>query len=494
MKTINQTTDVVYGKYPEKIIQMGEGNFLRAFADWMTDLANEQGNFNGSILLCQPIEANAAMCGKFAAQDGAYTLVMRGIDENGLPAEKVRKITSVSRCINVYKQFEEFLKAARNPELKVCISNTTEAGIVYKEEDKLSDTPPSSFPAKMTVFLYERYKAFNGAADKGLLFVPVELIDYNGSELKKIILRYAAQWNLDKEFIGWLERCNYFTNTLVDRIVTGYPKGEAAQLEEKLGYKDELLVTSELFNLWVIEGKKEWADMFPVHKTAAHVIWTDDVRPYKMRKVRILNGGHTSTVLAAYLAGHEIVLDFMNDSVFAKYLDDLLFEEVIPTLDLPEQELKDFAAAVKARFSNPYIKHRLLDIALNSCSKFNARCLPSLEEYYKRKGALPERLCFSLAAFIRFYRGEWRRDGKYMGRRPDGQEYEIRDDKSVLDFFAQVWRETDMQKLAENVLSSRILWPNPPAGCLPGLAEKTAFYLRRMQEKSVRDVVAELAE
>lgn len=492
MKSIQETLPTTYGKYPEKIIQMGEGNFLRAFADWMTDLSNEQGDFNGSILLCQPIAFNAQMCQKFEQQNGAYTLIMRGIDEDGKPAEMIRPITSVSRCINVYENFDEFLKSARNPDLKVCISNTTEAGIAYKEDDKLTDTPPASFPAKMTVFLYERYQTFNGAQDKGLLFLPVELIDYNGTELRKLILRYSQEWQLPQAFIQWVQEHNFLTNTLVDRIVTGYPKTEVAALEEKLGYKDELMVTSELFNLWVIEGKKEWADIFPIHKTKAHVIWTDDVRPYKMRKVRILNGGHTATVLAAYLAGHDIVLDFMNDPVFVKYLDKLLFEEVIATLDLPLEELKNFANAVKARFANPYIKHRLLDISLNSCSKFTARCLPSLTEYYRRKGTLPQVLSFSLAAFIKFYQGELK-DGKYIGRRFDGSEYEIRDDQAVLDFFAQVWKETDMRQLAEKVLSSPILWPQPPAE-LPGLVEKVAFYLTQMQNHSVKEVVAELVK
>lgn len=492
MKSIGETISVCYGKFPEKIIQMGEGNFLRAFADWMADLSNEQGDLQGSILLCQPISFNEQMRDRFAEQNGAYTLIMRGIDEEGKPTEKVRQITSVSRCINVYKDFQKFLEAARNLELKVCISNTTEAGIAYKEGDQLTDVPPTSFPAKMTVFLYERYKAFKGATDKGLLFLPVELIDYNGTELRKIILRYSQEWKLPTEFIDWVGKYNYFTNTLVDRIVTGYPKEEASALQEKLGYQDNLMVTSELFNLWVIEGKKEWAEYFPVHKTKANVIWTDDVRPYKMRKVRILNGGHTATVLAAYLAGHNIVLDFMNDPVFVKYLDKLLFDEVIPTLDLPEQELKDFAVAVKARFANPYIKHRLLDISLNSCSKYAARCLPSLTEYFQRKGTLPELLSFSLAAFIKFYQGKMK-DGKYMGNRFDGTVYEIRDDQVVLEFFAQAWQETDMMRLAQRVLSSTALWSVPPAD-ITGLTEKVAFFLEQMQMRPIKDVVTDLVK
>ncbi|MHB8131018.1 MAG: tagaturonate reductase, partial [Mobilitalea sp.] len=352
MKKINDTIEKVYGNYPEKIIQFGEGNFLRAFADWMINNANASGDYKGSIVLSQPI-ANG-LADMINDQDGIYTLAMRGI-EDGQAVEKIEPITSVSRCINPYANYEELLEIARSNDLEVVISNTTEAGITYKEGDQVTDTPPTSFPAKVTVFLYERFKAFRGAMDKGLLFLPVELIDRNGDNLKKIVLQYSTEWELGDAFIEWIEKANKFTNTLVDRIVTGYPKDQIEYFEEKLGYKDNVIVTSEVFNLWVIEGKKEWADILPIHKNIAKVIWTDDVTPYKMRKVRILNGGHTSTVLAAYLAGHNFVGDFMKDDVFKSFLDKVVYDEVIPTLDLPKEELIDFASSVGDRFANPYI-------------------------------------------------------------------------------------------------------------------------------------------
>jgi tagaturonate reductase len=361
MKQINEVVTKDTKDYPEKILQFGEGNFLRAFADWMIDKANHQGLYRGSVVLCQPLAQGLGPI--INSQDGLYTLAMRGI-EDGKPVERIQQITSVSRCINPYEDYEALMSLARSADLEVVISNTTEAGISYHAGDKLTDRPPHSFPAKICAFLYERYQHFQGASDKGLLFLPVELIDNNGANLLRIVLQYADEWGLSEEFKTWVKEANHICSTLVDRIVTGYPRDQLDYFAEKLGYEDKTLVTSEIFNLWVIEGKQEWADILPIHKTDAHVLWTDNVTPYKKRKVRILNGGHTSSVLAAYLSGHDIVLEMMNDPVFEKYLDKVLYDEVIPTLDLPKDELVQFAADVKDRFRNPYIKHKLLDISL----------------------------------------------------------------------------------------------------------------------------------
>ena len=488
MKQINEVIAKDTKGYPEKVLQFGEGNFLRAFADWMINKANHQGLFGGSIVLCQPIAQGLGEM--INAQDGLYTLAMRGI-EDGQPVEKIEQITSVSRCINPYEDYNALLDMARSADLEVVISNTTEAGISYHAGDKLTDTPPHSFPAKVCAFLYERYKHFNGAMDKGLLFLPVELIDNNGANLKRIVLQYADEWELGEEFKNWVCEANHICSTLVDRIVTGYPRDQIDYFEEKLGYKDNVIVTSEVFNLWVIEGKKEWADILPIHKTDAHVIWTDDVTPYKKRKVRILNGGHTSSVLAAYLSGHNIVLEMMNDEVFEKYLDKVLYEEVIPTLDLPKEELMQFASDVKDRFRNPYIKHKLLDISLNSCSKWCARVMPSLLGYVEAKGELPQALTFSLAAFIKFYEGKMV-DGKYMGKRANGDEYQIKDDAEVLSFFADVWANQDAAGIAKAVLSNTAFWNGTDLSAVAGLTDAVAGYLTAMAEKPVRDVVAAL--
>lgn len=488
MKTINDVIEKKYGNYPEKVLQFGEGNFLRAFVDWMIDKANRDGIYHGSIVLCQPIAQG--LKDMINAQDGVYTLAMRGA-ENGQPVENIEVITSVSRCINPYENYEDLMEIARSADLEVVVSNTTEAGIAYHAGDKLTDRPPVSFPAKVTAFLYERYKAFHGDPEKGLLFLPVELIDNNGAELKRIVLQYAQEWDLGQEFTDWVNTANAFTSTLVDRIVTGYPRDEVSYFEEKLGYKDNIIDTSELFNLWVIEGDKKWADKLPVHKTDANVIWTDDVKPYKKRKVRILNGAHTSTVLAAYLAGFDIVGDFMKDDTVRTFMNNVIYQEVIPTLDLPKEELESFAAAVNDRFANPYIKHKLLDIALNSCSKFNARCLPSLLGYVGEKGTLPKCLTFSLAAFIKFYQGEWK-DGVYTGTRKDGTEYALRDDESVIRFFADAWAGNDAEGTAEAVLSNKDFWSGKDLTEVPGLKDAVAGYLREMEEKDIKEIMAGL--
>lgn len=488
MKTINDVIEEKYGNYPEKVLQFGEGNFLRAFVDWMIDKANRDGIYQGSIVLCQPIAQG--LKDMINAQDGVYTLAMRGA-ENGQPVEKIEVITSVSRCINPYENYEDLMEIARSADLEVVVSNTTEAGIAYHAGDQLTDRPPVSFPAKVTAFLYERYKAFNGDPEKGLLFLPVELIDNNGAELKRIVLQYAQEWELGQEFTDWVNTANAFTSTLVDRIVTGYPRDEVSYFEEKLGYKDNIIDTSELFNLWVIEGDEKWADKLPVHKTDANVIWTDDVKPYKKRKVRILNGAHTSTVLAAYLAGFDIVGDFMKDDTVRTFMNNVIYQEVIPTLDLPKEELESFAAAVNDRFANPYIKHKLLDIALNSCSKFNARCLPSLLGYVEEKGVLPKCLTFSLAAFIKFYQGEWK-DGVYTGTRKDGTQYPLRDDESVIRFFADAWSENDAEGTAAAVLSNKDFWSGKDLTEVPGLKDAVAGYLKEMEEKEIKEIMAEL--
>jgi len=488
MANINDTATNRFANYPEKILQFGEGNFLRAFADWMIDKANRDGYYQGRIVLCQPIASGLG--GKINDQKGAYTLVMRGL-EDGKAVERVERITSVSRCINPYEDYEALVAMARSGDLEVVISNTTEAGIAYREGDRRADRPPVSFPAKVCAFLHERFLYFGGDPARGLLFLPVELIDDNGENLKRIVLQYAREWDLGEDFYNWVEQHNHFCSTLVDRIVTGYPGEEAENFARKLGYEDQLLVTSEVFNLWVIEGRPEWAEKLPVHKTDANVIWTDDVTPYKKRKVRILNGGHTATVLAAYLAGHDTVLDMMNDELFARLLDKTLYGEVIPTLDLPRRELEEFARAVKDRFSNPYIKHRLLDISLNSCSKWCARCMPSLLGYVQAKGELPTALTFSLAAFIRFYKGTMEAEG-YMGQRGDGTVYPIRDDAGVIRFFADAWATRDADGIADAVLGNTAFWGGGDLRKVPGLTGRVADFLRRLEQAPVRDVLASL--
>lgn len=448
MKTVNEiSTDRI--KYPEKILQFGEGNFLRAFADYLVDVMNEKGLFGGSVVICQPIENG--LCDLINSQDGIYTLLLRG-KENGETVEKSRIITSVSRCIDPYRDFESLLKLAESEDLEIVISNTTEAGISFCEDDKFEDAPPSSYPAKLTRFLYERFRFFNGDKKRALYILPVELIENNGKELFKCVKRYAEMWNLPAEFSDWLNFCG-FSDTLVDRIVTGYPKKDIGEFYEKLGYTDNLLDTAEPFFFWAIEDKDGLKDIFPAHKSGIGVAFCDDISGYKMRKVRILNGAHTVSVLGAYLSGFDIVRDMMNDDVFSNFIINTLKEEVIPFIPLPQQEKEDFASSVLERFNNPFIDHRLLDISLNSVSKFKARCLPSILDNLK-SGKFPKHLFFGLACLIEFYNGKYNSDGHFNGYR-DGNAYEIHDGKEVLDFFDKL---EDTPQKASTVLANTEFW------------------------------------
>ncbi len=448
MKTVNEIHQR-HVKRPEKILQFGEGNFLRAFADYIVDVMNEKELFDGSVVICQPIENG--LCDLINSQNGVYTLVLRG-REHGEAVEKSRIIESVSRCINPYRDFESFLAIARSEDLKIIISNTTEAGIAFCETDKLNDTPPSSYPAKLTRFLFERFSHFNGSTDSTVYILPVELIDNNGTELLKCVKQYADMWNLPESFSHWLSKCS-FSNTLVDRIVTGYPKKDIEEMWKKLGYTDNLLDTAEPFFFWAIEDKDGLKNIFPVHKTGLGAVFCEDISGYKMRKVRILNGAHTVSVLGAYLSGFDIVRDMMNDDVISDFIITTLRDEVIPYIPLPEKEKEDFAASVLERFNNPFIDHRLLDISLNSVSKFKARCLPSLLDNIKN-GNFPKRLLFGLACLIEFYNGKYDDNGHFIGNR-NGNTYEIRDNKEVLDFFNSLNNTADK---VESILGNTDFW------------------------------------
>ena len=486
MKNIKDVRKKTHGGLPEKVLQIGEGNFLRGFADWMIDRANSAGCFNGSVVLCQPIEAG--MAEQINAQDGIYTVMMRGV-ENSRIVERIQEITSISRCINPYSDYEALVEIAKSPELKVIISNTTEAGITYRAVDKLSDTPPVSYPAKLTVLLYERFKKLKGQEDKGLLILPVELIERNGDNLKRYVLQYAEEWGLGAAFADWLENANCFANTLVDRIVTGFPRDEIKEIWESLGYEDNILVTCEPFNLWVIEAPQKWSTVIPFKGDDVHVIWTSDMTPYRTRKVRILNGAHTVSVLAAYLAGHDIVLSMMKDRVFEQYLRKCIWNEVIPNIPLPQKEMDEFANAVFERFANPFIKHRLLDISLNSVSKYKARCLPSLLDYIDKYHKLPPVLPFGLAALIAFYKGTME-NGKYIGVRGEGT-YEIRDNPEILEFFAKAWQHP--QDIVAKVLSNVDFWGQDLTK-INGLSELVNEYLGSIIDHGAALAVKNLVE
>ncbi|AJJ63204.1 tagaturonate reductase [Yersinia aldovae] len=480
MQTLNRR-DFPGRSHPDKIIQFGEGNFLRAFVDWQIDLLNEHTDLNAGIVVIRPIDSDFPP--SLSTQDGLYTAVIRGLNEQGEAVRESRLIRSVNREINIYHQFDEYLALARDPNIRFMFSNTTEAGIAWNEADQFSDAPPSSFPAKLTRLLFERFEHFDGAADKGWVLLPCELIDYNGEALRELVLRYASQWQLPAAFTQWLTENNTFCSTLVDRIVTGYPRDEVTALQTELGYQDSFLDTAEYFYLFVIQGPQSLAQELRLDQLDLNIRIVDDIKPYKERKVAILNGAHTALVPVAYLAGLDTVGQTMDDAQISRFVEKTITEEIVPVLDLPEDELLSFSQAVLSRFRNPFIQHQLLSISLNSMIKFRTRILPQLLTYQQQQGKLPPRLTFALAALIAFYRGE-----------RDGQTYPLQDDAHWLERYSTLWNgvkhgDSTLAALVNSVLSDRDHW-GQDLTAVPQLAAQVTEQLQTILDRGMRAAVA----
>ncbi|MDV5169815.1 tagaturonate reductase [Photobacterium rosenbergii] len=484
MATLNRT-DFQGPTFPTKVLQFGEGNFMRAFVDWQLDLLNEQTDLGAGIAIVRPIDTDFPPL--LNEQDGLYTTVIRGINEQGEAVEQTRLIRSVNEEIAIYQDFDRYMALADNPDLQFVFSNTTEAGISFNAADKLDDAPASSFPAKLTQWLYARFRHFAGAEDKGLFIIPCELIDYNGDKLKEYVLAYAAQWQLEEAFSQWLENANTFCSTLVDRIVTGHPRDEHAALQEKVGYQDQFMVTAEYFYLFVIQGPQKLAEALRLSQASLNIKIVDDIKPYKERKVAILNGAHTAMVPVAYLCGIDTVGEAMEDADINAFVRRLLADEVIPVLDLPQDELEAFAASVIQRFQNPYIKHQLISISLNSMTKFRTRLLPQLEAHLANGGKCPELMALSLAAQLLFY----------CGRRGD-ETIALSDDQHWLDSFAELWQGVEAGKittrqLAESVLGSEVHWGTDLTKH-ETLITTVTEHLSEMVQQGMRNVVKKALE
>lgn len=472
---------------PIKVVQFGEGNFLRGFVDYMIDIANEQGKFDGDIVLIKPIEfGNLDM---FHKQDCQYTVSLRG-NVNGEAKIINRIVTSVADAVDTYNEYDKYMGLAEIDTLRFVVSNTTEAGIVYDDTDKFELEPPKTFPGKLTKFLYHRFETFKGDMSKGLVMLPVELIDDNGIMLKKCVMQLIELWGLGDEFKKWVDEACVFTSTLVDRIITGYPRATEKEEWEKLGYEDHIMVTGEPFALWVIESAKDISKEFPLPDAGLPVFFTDNQKPYKQRKVRILNGAHTSFVLASYLCGNDIVRQSMHDDDIRNFMLKTIYDEVIPTLSLPEEELKQFAGEVVNRFDNPYVDHALLAISLNSVSKWRARCMPSLLGYVEKTGKLPAHLTFSIAALMAFYHGTEIRDKALIGHR-DGQEYNIMDDKAVLEFFAANC-EKDTKTFVTSFLGNEDFF-GQDLNKVPGLTDAVVAYLDDIKANGMRAALCKIS-
>jgi len=431
-------------KLPIKIVQFGGGNFMRGFTDYVIDKLNKEAGFNAGIVNVQPTPGGSVH--KLEEQDNVYTLFSRGIKKGEIIDTK-QVISAIQKSINPYTHYDEFLALAKEEELEFIFSNTTETGIAYDESENNYTGPHKNFPAKVAVLLHERFKHFNGAEDKGLRIIPCELIEDNAFALKEIILKYAQLWNLDSNFVQWIEHSNYFHNTLVDRIVPGYPKDDAETYEDQLDYEDQMMVVSEVFLLFVIQDLANLKERIPFDRIDEQILVVDDIQPYRLRKVRILNGGHTLMLAPAILSGKETVKESIDDPFLGQFLSETIFNEVNPTLGLDENELKDFAEEVFDRFRNPFIKHYQASIALYFVSKFKVRILPSLLKYVEINQKLPLNLTFSMASLIRFYQGKF------------GEKFlPLNDEETIVNRFKEIWANEDYGKVAELALSETAFW------------------------------------
>ena len=474
---------------PERIIQFGEGNFLRAFVDWIIWNMDAKTNFNGSVVVVQPIERG--MVDWLNGQDCLYHVNLQG-RLNGEAVNSLERIDVISRALNPYSQNWAFMALAEQPEIRFVISNTTEAGIAFDDTCKFTDAPASSYPGKLVQLLYRRFKTFNGDPTKGLIIMPCELIFLNGHHLKDCIEKYIELWKADlgadyAAFKEWFEKYNYVCATLVDRIVPGFPRKEIADIQQKIGYKDNLVVQAEIFHLWVIEKPtnmsiEQLREEFPAEKAGLHVLIAESEAPYHERKVTLLNGPHTVLSPVAYLSGVDIVRDACNHEVIGKYIHKVQFEELMQTLNLPMEELQQFGADVLERFNNPYVDHQVTSIMLNSFPKFQTRDLPGLKVYLERKGELPKGLVLGLAAIITYYKG---------GKRADGAEITPNDAQEIMDLLKNLWATGDTRKVAEGVLAAKdLIWgEHGDLNQIPGLTDMVVSFLDSIQQKGMLETV-----
>lgn len=474
MEKLNRTTAKV-NQYPTKVIQFGEGNFLRAFVDWIIWNTNKTTDFNAGVVVVQPIERG--MVDVLNAQDGLYHVNLQGIDK-GQSVDSMDLVDVINYGLNPYSQNDEFLALAEDPNIRFVISNTTEAGIAFDPACRLEDKPASSYPGKLTQLLYRRYQHFNGDLSKGFIILPCELIFLNGKELKKCMYQYMELWNLGEGFKSWFEQACGVYCTLVDRIVPGYPKDNIGQIHERIGYSDNLVVKGEIFHLWVIEAPESVAAEFPADKAGLNVLFVPSEAPYHERKVTLLNGPHTVLSPVGYLSGLDTVRECVEDPEVGKFVHKVMYEELLETLNLPKSELQEYAASVVERFVNPFVKHFVTSIMLNSFPKYKTRDLPGLKTYLERKGELPKGLVLGLAAIITYYKG---------GKRGD-VEIVPNDDAAIMSLLKELWASGDVRKVAEGVLAADFIW-GEDLNDVPGLTDLVAADLEIIQNEGMRAAV-----
>jgi tagaturonate reductase len=472
---------------PEKVLQFGTGVLLRGLPDYFIDKANKQGVFNGRVVVVKSTSAGDSDA--FDNQDGLYTLCVSGI-ENGNEVKEYIVNASISRVLSAKSDWEKVLQCASNPELEIVVSNTTEVGIALQEDDDIRSNPPESFPGKLLALLFERYKAFNGAKDKGLIIIPTELIPDNGTKLEGIVEELAHLNKLDYAFMDWLENCNHFCNSLVDRIVPGkLPAQKQQQVEQQLGYKDELMIMSEVYRLWAIEGDKKIADKLSFAKADEGVIVAENIDKFRELKLRLLNGSHTFSCGLAFLAGFHTVREAMENEGFATFISKLMYEEIIPAIvggNITDEEAKTFTAAVLDRYRNPNIDHQWLSITMQYSSKMQMRCLPILQKYYQKYNTVPHFMALGVAAHIMFMHTTKDATGKYWGK-ADDRNYLVTDDKA--DFCHAKWNSFKNEQLVHEILKDEKHW-GFDISSLPGFEKAVAAYLNELQKEGAASLLA----
>ncbi len=490
MKTLNSRT-APKRKAPERIVQFGEGNFLRCFVDWIIQKMNDCTDFNSSVVVVQPIERG--MVDWLNGQDCMYHVNLQG-RLSGEVVNSIDRIDCISRAINPYSQNRAFLALAEQPELRFVISNTTEAGITFDPTCHLADTPASSYPGKLTQLLYHRYRTFNGAADKGLIIMPCELIFLNGHHLKECIQQYISLWRNDlgadyEGFSRWFETSCHVCATLVDRIVPGFPRKEITDIWKRISYEDNLVVQGEAFHLWVIEHPdnmtaEELKAEFPAAKAGLNVMIVDSEEPYHERKVTLLNGPHTVLSPVAYLSGIDIVRDALQDPVIGQFIHRVQIDELMHTLNLPEDQLRQFAEDVLERFNNPYVDHQVTSIMLNAFPKYATRDLPGLKTYLNRYRHLPQCLVMGLAAIVEYYKG---------GTRADGAPITPNDAPETVELLHNLWATGNITHVARGVLAADMVW-HEDLNQIPGLTDMLAYDLNLIETKGMKAAVASVME
>ena len=471
------TKEIAKKEYKKiKIMQFGEGNFLRAFTDWIIQKMNDSGKYEGHVVVVQPLSFGRVK--ELEEQDGLFTLYLQGLN-NGEVVKTHEVIDVLDDFINPYSQYDKYLKYAESEDLEVVISNTTEAGIVLDESDTDFENTPKTFPGKVLALLRHRYEHFNKDVTKGLSFICCELIDYNGDELRKCVLGLAKVKGYEQEFINWINEACHFTSTLVDRIVPGYPRDEIKEITEELGYIDNNIVKGEIFHLWVLQKEETIERLFPCDKVGLNVIYADSITPYKQRKVKILNGCHTCLVPVAYLYGIDTVRESIENEHIGQFTKEFVFDEVVPTIKLPHDQMVSFANSVFERYLNPFVRHELMSIALNSISKYKARVMQTVKDYYEINNTLPTHAMFSLASLIKFY----------FGKRNENEAIKLNDDPKYLQFFANLKeRNLSEAEIVKEVLANEDMW-HEDLNQFANMHEVVTSYLKLINEKGMKEAL-----